>query len=78
MGDSSRDGVVDRSGDGFIVGVFLRPNGLVFSAVLLTLQRVSSSAVPFGRRIPRELLNPSGGLVPFIMTRIARWRAAAP
>ena len=30
----------------------------MFSADLLTLLRVSSSAVPFGRKIPSELLNP--------------------
>ena len=43
-----------------LLSVFLRPSGLVFSAVLLTLPRVSSSAVPFGRKIPRALLNPGG------------------
>jgi hypothetical protein len=44
-----------------LLSVFLRPRGLVFSAVLLTLPRVSSSAVPFGRKIPSELLKPEGG-----------------
>ena len=73
FGDGFRDGVVDSRGDGLIVGVFEaeRPH-------LFTLLMVSSSAVPFGRKIPRELLKPFGGLVPSIIVLIALYKAVEP
>ena len=55
-----------------LLSVFLRPRGLVFSAVRFTLPSVSSSAVPLGRNIPMELLKPGGGFPPSIIIRIAR------
>ena len=44
-----------------LLSVFLRPRGLVLSAVRLTEAAVSSSADPLGRNIPSMSLKPMGG-----------------
>ena len=57
-----------------LLSVFWGPRGLVFSPDLFTLLIVLSSAVPFARKVPRELLKPFGGVIPFIIVLIALCR----
>ena len=44
----------------------------------MALLAVSSSELPFGKKIPSESLKPSGGEVPFIMAEKVLWRASVP
>ena len=61
-----------------LLSVFLRPRGLVFSAVRFALLAVSSSDEPLGRKTPSKSLKLGGVGSPLHIAVRMLWRIIAP